>query len=153
MIRLIILALILSSIFACRERADDQYDITADIILIRSSSDYMEAIKNSSVSKSDPFDIKSIVIKGDSVNITVGYPGGCKRHTFEIIWEGTISQTDPPVTAMIILHDSNGDICEAYITETLKISLANLSDDISFDTINVKIQNGRDPLAFIISGG
>jgi len=140
--RLALLFLIIAAIFSCREREDDPDDLSADIILTRSSSDYQEALQLRSFEKSDPFDLLSIVVKDDSVEITVAYSGGCKRHTFEIIWDGTLTDSDPPGTGIIILHDANGDMCEAYITETLKLSMANLADDISFDTLYVSVLNG-----------
>ena len=151
--RFAILWLIIAAIFSCKEREDDPDDLSADIIVTRSSSDYLEALQNRSSDNSDPFDLISVVIKGDSVEITVAYSGGCRRHTFEVIWGGTISDTDPPATGIIILHDANGDMCEAYITETLKISMANLADDISLDTLFVNIINGGSTADSASCGG
>jgi len=150
--RFAILFIVFTAIISCKERDDDANNSSADIILSKSSSDYLEALQGRSSDKNDPFEIRDVEIKGDSVNITVSYSGGCRRHTFEIIWNGIISPTDPPSTGLIILHDSNGDMCEALITETLKFSMANLANDILFDTLYVNILNGCNHLVSVSAG-
>ena len=131
------------AVLSCRKESPD--DDQSVLIINRSSSDYTEASLNRSSENSDPFDLKSIVLKGDSVEITVGYSGGCRRHTFEIIWNETLSDTEPPETMFIILHDANGDMCEAYITETLVFSVTDLTNDLSLDTVYVSVLNGWNP--------
>jgi hypothetical protein len=149
----LILFLLTVAVLGCRKGQESPGDDGSALVITRSSSDYHEASQNRSSERSDPFDLKSIILKGDSVEITVGYSGGCKRHTFEIIWSETLSDTKPPVTGFIILHDANGDMCEAYITETLAFSASNLADNISLDTVYVNVLNGYDPGDSTSSGG
>jgi len=151
--RYLILFLLTAAVFGCRKGRETTDDDQTALIITRSSSDYFEASLNRSPENSDPFDLKSIVIKGDSVEITVGYSGGCKHHSFEIICNEALSDTEPPETGIIILHDANGDMCEAYITETLVFSISSLTDDISFDTVYVNVLNGYDPGDSTSSGG
>jgi len=145
------LLILAAAIIGCGKEPPDD-DRTA-LIITASYSDYLAALSNRSTENSDPFDLKSIVLKGDSVEITVGYSGGCRRHTFKIIWNETLSDTEPPETGFIILHDADGDMCEAYITETLAFSISGLTGNISLDTVYVNILNGCDPDDSTSSGG
>lgn len=141
-------------IFSCkREQDDSNSNGQTEIVLKSSYSDFMDAFSGRSSEISDPFELRDIVIKGDSVEITVSYSGGCKTHSFEIIWNETLSETTPPQTGIIILHNANGDMCEAYITDTLSFSISDLTDSVSFDTLCVGILNGWTPLDSISSGG
>jgi len=151
MIRYLIFILMIAAVFACRKESSN--DDKSALIVLGSLTDYNEASSNRSSENSDPFDIKSIVLKGDSVVITVGYSGGCKRHFFKIIWNETLSDTKPPETGFIILHDANGDMCEAYITETLVFSVSGLDNNLSLDTVYVNVLNGCDPDDSTSSGG
>ena len=152
--RFIFFFLITAAIFSCKNDPDDLNGTrSSEVILTVNQSDYSDAVQNRSSSKSDPFDLKDIVITEDSVKITVGYSGGCRKHIFEIIWNETLSSTIPSRTSLIILHNANGDMCEAYITETLVFSISDLTDKISFDTLYVGILNGWNPSDSISSGG
>jgi hypothetical protein len=147
----LLILLLITAVFACRKESPD--DDQSAITITKSSSDYMDASINRSSENSDPFELISIVLKGDTVIITVAYSGGCKRHTFKIIWNETLSDTEPPQTGLIILHNANGDMCEAWITEKLIFSISDLADNISLDTVYVNVLNGSNPDDSTSSGG
>lgn len=150
----IFLLAIAATLFSCKENQDDPKDSgSSELIITASSSGYSDAASNRSPEYSDPFELKDVIITGDSIKITVAYSGGCKKHTFEIIWNETLTVTTPPQTGLIILHDANGDMCEAYITETIAFCISDLSDTFSFDTLYVGILNGWSPSDSISSGG
>jgi hypothetical protein len=152
--RFIFILFIISAVASCKKGTDDEKDArSTEIILTSSYSDFMDAFSNRSSEISDPFELKDIVVEGDSVKITVSYSGGCRKHTFELIWNETLSLTTPPQTGMIILHNADGDMCEAYITDTLAFCISDLTDIISFDTLYVGILNGWSPSDSISSGG
>jgi|WetSurSiteA1Bulk_404760.scaffolds.fasta_scaffold13830_2 hypothetical protein len=141
-------------IISCKKGQDDLKDIrSSEIILTSSISGFSDAVSNRSSLNSDPFELKDIVITGDSVKITVAYSGGCRKHSFEIIWNETISSTVPPQTGIIIIHNANMDMCEAYITETLAFCISDLTSVVSLDTLCVSILNGCTPADSISSGG
>ena len=152
--RFVFLFLISAAIFACKEGSDYSKDPnSSEVILKISQSEYADAVNDPSSINSDPFELKDVVITEDSVKITVAYSGGCRKHVFKIIWNGTISSTIPSRTGLIILHNGNGDMCEAYITETLAFGISDLTDKISFDTLFVGVLNGWNPADSISSGG
>jgi len=150
----LVLLLLTIAVFSCKKGQEDSKDtLASEIILTRSSSGYSDAALNRSSENSDPFDLKDVIISGDTVKITVSYSGGCTTHTFEVIWSETLSCTTPPQTGLIILHNSNGDMCEAYITETLVFNVSDMADGLSLDTLCVSVLNGWDPADSTSSGG
>ncbi len=64
-----------------------------------------------------------------------------------MVWPESVDQIYPPKVPVILTHDANGDLCEAYITETLKIDLA--GDQLDYDiktisNIEIIVVNGSD---------
>lgn len=131
----------------------DDSDLKSLVTLKGSYEEYSDAREGDPQLKSDPFVLNELITKGDSVYISVSYSGGCRKHTFEIIWNETFSNTVPPSTGLIVIHDANGDMCEAWITETLAFSFEDLSGSVSFDTVCVNILNGTTPSDSVSSGG
>jgi hypothetical protein len=119
---------------------------TSEVNLHKSNSDFVNVMSNRSEDNSDPFELISIVFENGNVNITVAYSGGCKTHTFTVIWDEVITNSNPPGINLIITHDANGDACEAYITETLVFPLTTLIDNFLADEkLNVGAFNGWNP--------
>ncbi|MDY0098787.1 MAG: hypothetical protein RBR81_06270 [Bacteroidales bacterium] len=140
----VLLLLIMIPLFSCK-RDEVKEAGSSELILTKSASGYTDAIAGNSSYRSDPFDLRSMTIAGNTVTITVSYPGGCMKHTFEIIWNETLTDTRPSRTDFVIIHNANGDGCEAYITDTLIFEVADLVDTLSFDTVFVNISNASDP--------
>jgi hypothetical protein len=78
----------------------------------------------------DPYDIgpsggaeDPVVVVGHELRVTVGYSGGCEEHAFQICWDGSFMESDPVQARIDLLHDANGDGCEAYVTDELSFDL------------------------------
>ncbi len=78
---------------------------------------------------SDPFNIESIERVEDILKVKVSYSGGCKEHTFEVIYGGQILLSNPCQINLILTQDAKDDPCEANLTETLEIDLNKLVGD------------------------
>ena len=76
----------------------------------------------------DDYDLGSAEILGDDLLLTVSYGGGCEAHQFQLCWADTFAESDPVQTGMTLIHDGNGDACEAYATEDLVFDLTPLKD-------------------------
>lgn len=150
---LLFLLLIIGGYSCNNKPAEPEDNLSSEIILTRSFSEYSDLASNRSAEISDPFVLDSVIFNCDSISITVSYSGGCKQHTFEIIWSETFSDTEPPQTGIIIIHNSNGDACEAYITETLTFSVSDLAENLCFDSLYVSILNGYTSDDSTSSGG
>jgi hypothetical protein len=72
---------------------------------------------------SDQVKIVSATIQNDLLALKVQYGGGCKEHFFRLIISKGIEKSNPPQTTFLLSHDSNGDTCEALISEELKFNL------------------------------
>jgi hypothetical protein len=90
----------------------------------------------------DGFTISEVEIIDDCINIKVGYSGGCEEHEFVlgVVWpECGTPPVPPPV--LYLCHNANGDMCEAYITETVTFDLSLLQQADSSSTTFTLRQN------------
>jgi hypothetical protein len=150
----LLLFLLIIAGYSCNNKpAEPEDNFSSKIILTSSSAEYSSYASYRSIVNSDPFVLDSVIFDCDSISIIVSYSGGCKQHTFEIIWSETLSDTEPPQTGIIILHDANEDACEAYITETLTFSVSDLAANLCFDSLYVSVLNGYTPDDSTSSGG
>ncbi len=70
----------------------------------------------------DTFHVDSLQIKNDCLELTVSYGGGCKNHYFQL----TILPTMGPLNTLMLCHEANKDLCEAWITKKVSFSLKEL---------------------------
>lgn len=78
------------------------------------------------IAKGDPYFISGIRFEGELLIVTVGYPGGCASHGFEVQGELGPVDSDPMQATIAIVHESHGDNCEAWIQEDIRINLKEL---------------------------
>lgn len=78
---------------------------------------------------SDEFTLDSVSLSGDVINLSVTYSGGCKDHYFSLYMSpGAFSGSNPRRADLLLRHFSDGDDCEALITEQISFSLQPLLD-------------------------
>lgn len=76
----------------------------------------------------DPVNIQEISIDGECLYLRVSYSGGCRNHTFNLI--RIVDSTNEDDTAVLeLVHDANGDLCEAWLSVELRFSLAVLKNE------------------------
>ena len=73
--------------------------------------------------ESDAYRLEDAYITGEKLFIEVGYSGGCKEHEFTLIWPEVITMIYPPQFSVSLSHDGNGDLCEAFLRDTLEFDL------------------------------
>ncbi|MFC1810386.1 hypothetical protein ACFLZH_02705 [Patescibacteria group bacterium] len=84
--------------------------------------------------KKDPFSIgneteeDSVTIEEDIITVKVGYTG-CDKHEFTAYWPATFMESFPVQAGILLVHDANEDICEMYINDEVKISLATIKQN------------------------
>ena len=143
---LFLIAVLLSANISCKkEKSDPKSQNSSSIILKESASEYSAALLDPLSVNSDPFTLDSIIVQGDKVEVTVSYPGGCTQHSFEIIWNETVTNSNPPGIDLAVIHDANGDSCEAYITEVLTFNLDDLIDSTLAEAVSVSAISGYNP--------
>ena len=72
----------------------------------------------------DPFNLEGMEIVGDTITLSISYAGGCEEHSFSLYMSPATFLESYPVQANLYLrHDSNGDACEALISEDISFNL------------------------------
>jgi hypothetical protein len=72
----------------------------------------------------DPFDILSTKVSGDTLTVTVQYGGGCEPHDFQMHQNMRWMKSMPPQLNLYLEHESNNDMCRAMITQDLHFDLS-----------------------------
>lgn len=128
-------------------------------ILIEDASDLPIELKPVIISdapqnmiKLDQFDLADISINGDTLKAVVRYGGGCWLHTLQVYMSPAAFLESNPVQAnLYIRHYSNGDMCMAYIKDSVLIDLnpiANLYQNMygQLDLIRINVYDYFDSL-------
>jgi len=88
--------------------------------------------RTNKISKGEVYSINNVKRVGDFLQINLSYSGGCKIHDFEIIWDGIVYTDEPCHMNLLLIHNANNDTCEALITETIVVNLAELIGDVLY---------------------
>ena len=115
-IKMFILALIVMS---C---AEDQPLSDSTVSLIQ-NGDTFDNLANGETA-GDPFSIYSVKRNDQSLEVVVQYSGGCEQHDFEVV--AKVGDDYFPGVSLALVHLANGDMCEAYLTDTLTIDFSGL---------------------------
>lgn len=67
--------------------------------------------------ENDSFVLNDTMIMDDTLTINVSYSGGCKNHQFTLVASDSFSESFPVQLNAYIVHNANGDTCEAWPTE------------------------------------
>ena len=79
----------------------------------------------------DAVSLNSAEFIGDKLSLSVSYSGGCGEHSFTLYSSNVNITIFPPVVTTWLVHDGNGDLCEAYLTETIEFDVKDLIADYS----------------------
>jgi len=77
-------------------------------------------------SSGDHIGVESAAIVNDQLVMVVNYGGGCRDHTFEVLWDGVYQESLPPQVEMRFFHNANGDTCRRAFRETFVFDLLDL---------------------------
>lgn len=76
----------------------------------------------------DDIVLKGVELQGDTLVVRVMHSGGCKPHTYELLWSGGFqkSAAGDAQAELVLAHDANGDSCEALLNRTASFDLGPL---------------------------
>lgn len=74
----------------------------------------------------DPYTLQEAGIEDDTLNLEVFYGGGCAAHEFSLYVSDVWQATTPPGRTVTLVHDANGDLCEAAFFEEISFDLTTL---------------------------
>lgn len=83
----------------------------------------------------DPYDVEAVRIRKDTgkLEIDVTVSGGCKEHDYMLYISRAFRESAPLQTDAYLVHNSNGDHCEALIYETVSFDLGPLDQELPGD--------------------
>jgi hypothetical protein len=76
----------------------------------------------------DELVIRGLEVQGDTLLARVMHSGGCKEHSYELLWAGGFqkSAAGEVQAELVLAHDANGDSCEALLNRTASFDLGPL---------------------------
>lgn len=76
----------------------------------------------------DELELSGVEVQGHTLLASVMHGGGCKEHTYELLWNGTFQKAaDGAARAELVLaHDAHGDRCEALLKRSPSFDLTPL---------------------------
>ena len=77
----------------------------------------------------DPYLINSYEINGDILKVQVSFGGGCRAHDFTLIALPGFMESSPVAANVLLSHDANNDLCEAWLTDELRFDLSSLKHE------------------------
>jgi hypothetical protein len=77
----------------------------------------------------DPYVINSYEINDDILKVEVSFGGGCRAHDFAFIALPGFMESSPVAANVLLSHDANNDLCEAWLTEDLRFDLSSLKQE------------------------
>lgn len=114
----------------------------ASVLLNPGVNDFLDRMEDSlridPAIAGDMYNLEGIRYENNKLIVSVGYAGGCEAHSFEVQGKVRPEYIYPPNADLTIIHRSNGDNCEAYVTEDIEIDLDDL---LGSDSVNLRIFN------------
>lgn len=80
------------------------------------------------VLKKDALAVNSAVIENNELVMSVSYSGGCATHLIDLYAYTGILKSNPPQMNLVLSHNANNDMCEAYITKTIRFDLNKIKE-------------------------
>ncbi len=77
---------------------------------------------------SDPINIQSVLVSGNTLILTVSYSGGCEEHSFDMVGSQFTAKSLPPIRQLKLIHKNNGDKCKAIIGKTILVDIRDMAD-------------------------
>ena len=90
----------------------------------------------------DSFILDSLAINGDCLDLTVHYSGGCEAHDFQLTELQTLmASTYGMLPVLLLSHDANNDMCEAWIQDYTSFNLSELQNPGADSTLFILTLN------------
>ena len=102
-----------------------------------------QIIVTDKLAKSDTFSLGNethndpLLLKDDELFVNVGYSGGCAEHEFDLTWDGAFNDDH---VSLYLIHDAQGDTCEAYINQTLVFDISEIKERSTVESSSVFIE-------------
>ena len=109
----------------------EQYIIEIKIKYLNSmqtKSLYMIDSNNEWLIRNDNIVVNNASLVNDLLTLSVSYSGGCKEHIINLFAYTGIMKSIPPQMSLVISHEDNRDMCEAYINGLINFNLKKIKE-------------------------
>ena len=79
--------------------------------------------------------------ESQELELNISHSGGCQEHEYELIQNPQFCGTLPIYISIKLSHNSNGDICEAWITKDLCFDISSIYSENGTDEITIGLYN------------
>ena len=72
--------------------------------------------------------INKVVLKGNILQLSIEYTGGCAQHQFDLVGNEMISKSLPPIRSINLIHKTNvEESCKRAMYDTLYFDISNFA--------------------------
>jgi hypothetical protein len=72
--------------------------------------------------------INNVVLKDNTLEISINYIGGCAKHEFELVGSEMIAKSLPPIRSINLIHKTiDEESCKRIMYDTLYFDITNLA--------------------------
>jgi hypothetical protein len=107
------------------------------ILFIFSSVAYAEVSSETTITNetmpNDLYNWLTTDLDSSVLTIDISYEGGCADHGFELVWDGSLSKSQPPQANVILSHDSMADACTDLVNQKLLFDLSPIRERYQVD--------------------
>jgi hypothetical protein len=72
----------------------------------------------------DAYVLDGATIVGDALVVDLSHGGGCAVHEYTACWNGSFMESLPEQVMLRVVHEDNGDPCDAWITRQVAFDLS-----------------------------
>jgi hypothetical protein len=84
--------------------------------------------------------------------LDVAHSGGCGEHDYQMCWGGALEPGIIPEVHLKFSHFNHGDMCEAYLSKTLRYDLTTLYPMTGPDMFNVRVMTSSETFVTALYG-
>ena len=135
---------------------DDDTNPVGDVVLFTGDDEIdQDALEQAGA---DAYNFNSATIEGDTLTVSVSYGGGCETHEFTLFAEPEFISVPGELTMLgiSIAHNANGDMCEAWLTESYDFDLTPIKkkyqEEYRKDAGSIRFGMIADPLVTFPDG-
>ena len=90
----------------------------------------------------DTYIINSVsLLETQELELNISNSGGCQEHEYELLQDPLFCGTPPIYISIKLSHNSNGDMCEAWITKDLCFDISSIYSGNGTDEVTIGLYN------------
>ncbi len=136
-------------LFSCSNAKKMSQNLENNTNLVN-SSDIKIAILGDNNQNSISTTINNVILKDNTLEISINYTGGCAKHEFELVGSEMISKSLPPIRSINLIHKTlDEESCKRIMFDTLYFDITNLAyQKTSGSVIKLNLADWKEQLVY-----